>query len=105
MLKKYQVLIPDWLEDYIKYVAERYDLSISEVIRAEICFAVNSQVSHFYPEYKPGVSNTEFLDAFKKNLGNDFEREEIHRILSTVYFETRKAVEYRLSRELPTEND
>ncbi len=104
MLKKYQVLIPDWLEDYIKYVAERYDLSISEIIRAEICFAVISQVSHFYPEYKAGISSVELLEAFKKNLGKDFEREEIHKILSKVYFETRKAVEYRLSRELPSEN-
>ena len=105
MLKKYQVLIPEWLEDYMKYLAERYDLSVSEIIRAEICFAVISQVSHFYPDHKPGISNAEILDAFKSNLGKDFEREEIHRILSKVYFETRKAVEYRLSRELPTENN
>jgi hypothetical protein len=104
VLKKYQVLIPEWLEDYIKYLAERYDLSISEIIRAEICFAVIGQVSHFYPEYKPGISNAEVLETFKSHLGKDFEREEIHRILSKVYFETRKAVEYRLSRELPTEN-
>jgi hypothetical protein len=105
VLKKYQVLIPGWLEDYIKYLAERYDLSVSEIIRAEICFAIISQVSHFYPEYKPGISNIDLLDTFKNALGKDMEREEIHKILSTVYFETRKAVEYRLSRELPAEND
>lgn len=60
-----------------KYLAERYDLSIS---------------------------TAELLEAFKSHLGKDFERKEIHKILSKVYFETRKAVEYRLSKELSTEN-
>jgi hypothetical protein len=104
VLKKYQVLIPEWLENYIIHIAEKYDLSVSEVIRAEICYAINSQITYFYPEYKPGISNTELLEAFRSNLGEDFDREEIHKIMSKVCFETRKAVEYRLSIELPTEN-
>lgn len=31
------------MEDYIIYIAQRYDLSVSEIIRTEICFAVISQ--------------------------------------------------------------
>ena len=104
MLKKHQVLIPDWLEDYIIHIAKKYDLSVSVVIRAEICDAINSQITYFYPDYKPGTSNSELLEAFRSYLGEDFDREEIHRIMSKVCFEARKAVEYRLSREVPTEN-
>jgi hypothetical protein len=37
----------------------------------------------------------------KEKFADDIEREEIHRFLSKLYFEARKAVEYRLSKELP----
>ncbi len=37
MLKRYQVLLPDWLEDYVKLLADKYDLSFSEIIRTIIC--------------------------------------------------------------------
>lgn len=40
MLKRYQVLLPDWMEEYIKYLVDKYDLSFSEVIRGEICIAI-----------------------------------------------------------------
>jgi hypothetical protein len=99
MLKKYQVLIPVWLEDYIKYLAERYDLSFSEIIRAEICYAILCHVSHFFPEFKSGITPDDILGMFIPQEGGDLEREELLRILSKIYFETRKAVEYRLSVE------
>jgi len=30
MLKRYQVLLPDWMEDNIKYYIDKYGLSFSE---------------------------------------------------------------------------
>jgi len=100
VLKKYQVLIPEWLEEYIRYLAEKYDLSFSEIIRAEVCFSILNTVTHFFPDYKSSLKPQEILEMMKDKLENDFEREEIHRILSKIYFETRKAVEHKLSKEL-----
>ena len=54
--KRYQVLIPDWLEDYIKWGVEKYGLSFSELIRLEICQAVIFYVNGRYPEYTPGFT-------------------------------------------------
>jgi len=102
VLKKYQVLIPEWLEEYIKYLAEKYDLSFSEIIRAEVCFSILNTVNHFFPEHKSSLKPQEILEMMKDKLENDFEREELHRILSKIYFETRKAVEHRLSKESHT---
>lgn len=99
VLKRYQVLLPDWLEDYIKHLVDAFDLSFSEVIRAEICCTVLATVPALYPEYKPGFKHQDILDMIKKNFGIDLEREETHRLLSKIYFEARKAAEYRLEKE------
>lgn len=95
MLKRYQVLLPDWLEDYIKYLADKYDLSFSEVIRVEVCIAVISTISKLYPDYKLGITPEDILKLIKQDAQENMEREEEHRILSKIYFETRKAIEHR----------
>ena len=98
MLKKYQVLIPDWLEDYIKYLAEEYDLSFSEILRLEICFSIICTVTHFFPDFQSNLKPQDILELMREKLEDDSEREELHRILSKIYFEGRKAVEHRLSK-------
>jgi hypothetical protein len=95
VLKRYQVLLPDWLEDYIKYLADKYDLSFSEVIRVEVCIAVISTISKLYPDYKLGITPEDILKLIKQDAQENMEREEEHRILSKIYFETRKAIEHR----------
>lgn len=99
MLKRYQVLLPDWLEENIKLFADKYDLSFSEIIRAEICIAILATVPRQYPEYKPGITHDEIVKKLRENSEGKMEREEIHRMLSKIYFEARKAVEYRLEKE------
>lgn len=99
MLKRYQVLLPDWLEDNIKLFVEKYDLSFSEVIRAEICSAILATVPKQFPEFKSGITHDEIVKLLKGNPEGHTDREKIHRILSKIYFEARKAVEYRLEKE------
>jgi hypothetical protein len=99
MLKRYQVLLPAWLEDYIKYLADRYDLSFSEVIRVEVCIAIISTISTLFPEHKLGITPKEIFEKIKEDAHEGMERNEEHRILSKIYFETRKAIEYRFNEE------
>jgi len=103
MQKRYQVLIPDWLEEYIKWGVEKYGLSFSELIRLEICQAVINYINGRYPEYKSGFSMNHFLkevDRFEKGKMN---KEDMDRIASKIYFEARKAIEYRFSKERDAE--
>ena len=90
----------DIWEEYIIYLAKRYDLSFSEIIRAEVCYAILCHVCHFYPDYKPGITPNEILGMLEPQPGEDLEKEKMYRFLSKVYFETRKAVEHRLSKEM-----
>ena len=99
MQKRYQVLIPDWLEEYILWGVKKYRLSFSELIRLEICQAVISYISERYPEYKLGYTMKDFLrdiSGFEKGKMN---QENLDRITSTIHFEARKAIEYRFSKE------
>ena len=99
MLKRYQVLLPDWMEDNIKYYIEKYGLSFSEGIRAELCSAILATVQLQFPEYKPGITIEDVIDKLKKIHKKKVKKEEIKQLLSLVYFEARKASDYRHSKE------
>ncbi len=99
MLKRFQVLLPDWMEEYIKFLVERYDVSFSEIIRAELCFSFLNTIINLCPEYKPRVTPEEIVESARLDSGNEFNREDLHKLLSKMHFETRKAVEYRLNKE------
>jgi ABC-type polysaccharide transport system permease subunit len=99
VLKRYQVLLPDWLEDYIKFLVEKYGLSFSEVIRVKICLSVLSAVANLYPEIKLGITLNEITEMEKNNVQDTIKKDEMHRLLSKIYFETRKAAEHRLAKE------
>ena len=99
MLKRYQVLLPDWLGDYIKSLVDLYDLSFSEIIRTEICMAILNSTASLYPKYKSGITSKEIYRLMKEEAQKNIEREDTHRILSKIYSETRKAIEYRMAKE------
>ena len=99
MQKRYQVLIPDWLEEYIKWGVKKYKLSFSELIRLEICQAVIAMITARYPEYKAGFSMKDILNGISQFEKGKMNPEDMDRIISTIYFEARKAIEYRFSKE------
>jgi len=99
MLRRFQVLLPDWLEDYIKFGAEKFDISVSELIRIEVCFAILAQIIQLFPEYKTGISFKELFVIYKKHVRKKTDKDDIRRIISKIYYETRKAIEFRLKTE------
>ena len=99
MLKRYQVLLPDWLEDYVKLLVDKYDLSFSEVIRALMCNWILASVPNIYPELKLGITPKDIIEMVKAEAQDNMKREDMHRMLSKIYFESRKAAEYRIAQE------
>ena len=97
MLKRYQVLLASWQADYLKYIAEKYDISFSEAVRAAISLALVCTIPKVYPEYKSSKSEEKPQDISKK-IVKGADQIEIHRMLSTLYYEARKASEYSLSK-------
>jgi len=103
VLKRYQVLIPDWLEEYIKWGVKKYRLSFSELIRLEICQAVITYICERHPEYKSGYTMKDHLKDVSRFEKGEMNPEDLDRIISTIYFEARKAIEYRFAKEKVTE--
>ena len=99
MQKRYQVLIPDWLEEYIHWGVQRYGLSFSELIRLGICQAVIFYISGRYPEYEPGFNMDDYIKGVERFEAGNMEREDLEKAISTIYFEARKAIEYRFAKE------
>lgn len=98
-MKSYQVLLPSWLERPIKKRVDLLNVSFSEVIRVQICFAVLALQKVLYPEYKPGIELESFLNSIKEFFNGAHEKEDVLELYSDIYFETRKALEYRVKQE------
>ena len=95
MLKRYQVLLSDWLADYIKLISGRFDWSFSEVIRLMLAIEVLCWVSANYPKYPTKIDNKILAKKFKRYIKRPAAlEEELHKALSGIYFEARKAVEF-----------
>ena len=99
MQKRYQVLIPEWLEDYIKLGVKILGVSFSELLRLEICLSVISTMEALYPAYKTTFSVQEVLQAAQRYAKGKVNKEEMDKLISKVYLEARKAIEFRLSME------
>jgi hypothetical protein len=97
--KRYQVLIPEWLEDYIKLGVKKFGVSFSELLRLEICLSIISTMEALYPTYKTAFSIKEVFQAAQRFSQGKVGKDELDKLISKVYFEARKAIEFRLSLE------
>ncbi len=94
MLKRYQVLLNDWLADHIRKISERYDISFSETIRGALCLAYLTLIAKDYPDYKIDLKSTNRRISLKRGNYEKVGRELFHRDLSKIYFEAHKAIEF-----------
>lgn len=100
MSKKFQVVLPDWMEDYLQTMCKEYDLTISEALRLEISLGFICFVSHYFPEYEgPGMRDLGIPIAKDAPPNAEIDREKMHKVLSRIYFEARKAVDFHLKVE------
>ena len=95
MLKRYQVLIPDWLEDYLKVVCKAYDMNFSEAIRAEVFIAIILSVQNLFPEFEMDFSFDDMFSVSKGKSPFKIDRAVLKKGLSKLSFEARKAAEFR----------
>ena len=98
MLKRCQVLLTDWQEEYIRNVAERYDQSFSEVLRIFLSEGFLYIIPLLHPEFNRGITGRKLADMTRKSGNPNTSIEERHKLISKLYFEARKTVEYRLGK-------
>ena len=99
MLKRCQILLEDFLVDYAKHNAEKYDISFSEAIRLALCIQYGTWISENYPKYKFPLTAQKLKTRQFGTYGEKRDLEKQHRLLSEIYFEARKAIEFAISQE------
>jgi len=97
MLKRYQVLLTDWLAEYAQFVSDEFDLSFSEAVRILMCIGSVQAIRELSPQYKTKITVKHFVSTIRKEKDSKLREEITHRLISQAYFETRKAIEFRLS--------
>jgi hypothetical protein len=91
MLKRFQVLLEDWQEEYLRLLTDVYDISFSEACRFLFSLGTLNAVEKAFPEYKYRITKEEV----KQFIDPKTSQEDRHKLISKLYFETRKAIEYR----------
>lgn len=94
MLIRTQVLFEEWQVEYIKDVAERNDISFSEVCRMLSSLGMIDAISNLHPKFKIERKK----NGYKQFVNQKSTEADRHQILSKLYFEARKAVEYRMGK-------
>ncbi|MBU1061955.1 MAG: hypothetical protein KJ952_04475 [Candidatus Omnitrophica bacterium] len=96
MLKRYQVLLDEWLARHLQIIAKKYDISFSETIRWCTCMHAGRSISKAYKgtKFKSEKFDKRHLEIVRKrNKKGIVDDIEVHRFLSDLYYETRKAIE------------
>ncbi|MFC1594115.1 hypothetical protein ACFL38_02185 [Candidatus Omnitrophota bacterium] len=99
MLKRNQILLENWQVDYLKFIAEDYDVSFSEATRMLVSMGAIECTSKLFPKYKPKMNLDKLAKAFKSVRSGKATSVESHKIMSEVYFEARKAMEFRMGQK------
>ena len=99
MLKRHQVLLNDWLADFIKHRSKKYDLSFSEDIRIGLCLYFTTMLSIQNPNFKSEMNIEVMADIIRKHLDPTVNEDEKSKAISKVYFESRKAIENYMQNE------
>jgi hypothetical protein len=98
MYKRCQILLTDWLQDYVKDAMELNDLSFSEMVRIILSEGILHTVTLLYPSYKAGITKQDLAKWIKKGADPKTTSAEKHQLIAKLYFEARKAAEYRLAK-------
>ena len=56
MLKRFQILLEDWQEEFLRFVSETYDVSFSESTRMVLCVGMMEATRELCPGFKPGIT-------------------------------------------------
>lgn len=78
------------MEEYLIKQAEKHDLTLSEIMRIGISLAIVCLTQHKYPYFKNSLEHLG-IPAGKLTTCDEPEKS---RIISDIYFEARKAIEF-----------
>jgi len=96
MLSRQQILLLNWQVDYARFLSDSYDVSFSEAVRILNSIAIIAIINGLYPtKYKPTITLKKIVNHISAMQQGKMRLEDFHKMTSDLYFEARKAVEFR----------
>ncbi|MDD4956891.1 MAG: hypothetical protein PHH49_02415 [Candidatus Omnitrophica bacterium] len=95
MLTRQQILLPDWLVEHYKTVAAKYNMSFSEMVRLAMCMHLGNIFPELHPGYNCDIDSKKLASAFKELAASEEGREQFDAMVSHIYLEAKKAVNFR----------
>jgi len=84
----------DWLGEYYQSIAEKLDLSFSEIIRLALCKHIVDVTAIAFPKHKSKLDRKFFEKIVKeRDMISSLPAEDFHKFISSLYFEGRKCAD------------
>jgi hypothetical protein len=95
-LRRKQVMITGWLDDFIKMVSQKYDISYSEVLRLCTSYFFAITLAAVNPKrYKMSITPQKIALVLKQRETDKRGFEESRKLMADIYWETKKILELR----------
>jgi len=98
MLRRKQVLVSDWLDDFVNYVSKRYDISYSEVIRVSVAYMLTGILAGADSKYEMTVTWEDLAQVLQKSWENEGDLENTRKVISDVYWDAKKILSDRMAK-------
>jgi hypothetical protein len=96
MLRRKQVMISDWLDDFVQYTAQKYDISYSEVLRLGTAYFLADVLSKADPKYKMKVTSKEISKVVYDGLEQCGDVEVTRKLIADIYHESKRILQARI---------
>ena len=96
MLRRKQVMISDWLDDFLHAASKRYKLSYSEIIRIATCHHMISVICERDPKFKMLTTTKQVAKNMKAYCKGTAGEVETRKMIADIYLEAKKILDIRL---------
>ena len=93
MLKRKQILLPDWLDDYIKEISSAYNVSYSEVVRVMLSFSFGQVAAKLYPQYEFSIDVDRMIASSREHNNGEVNVEDNRKLRADIYYEAKKIID------------
>lgn len=97
-----QEIMPDWMQDHFKIVAEKYKLSFEDMVKLALSMYISDMLPQMWAEYSGGLQSKELAEAYRALAQNEENRSDFDSTRTKVYEEAEKAARFRSEKEKST---
>jgi hypothetical protein len=94
MLIRKQIMMSDWLDDYLNELSEVLHISYAELVRVVLCFGLCETLKETNPDYQMSVDVKKMAQVGHDSLlSTDLHREQVKQLIGNIYYDSRRILD------------